>query len=146
MTSHQEGSCLWCGSTDVQWTDRLSTSSRRQWSCRECGRTWSHLSLKIRRGETLETEHGTTTATTADVAWLRQIRAFLLEVFAQQRHVEVAELREHVGLPHELDEIDRLLTLITTDCTRRGEPSLSALVSALPEAPSESDDPPTEPI
>ena len=153
MSSRQPGPCLWCDSTDVhaiQWglpagdpAERFAAASdrpaspRRQWVCRNCGRTWSHLPLKIRRGEVVETERGPIKATAADVAWLRHVRAFLLEVFAQQRHVDAAELKEHVGFPHELDEVGPLLDLLAEDCTRRGEPSLTALVEGVPETPDE---------
>lgn len=153
MSSRQHGPCLWCDSTDVhriQWglpagdpAESFSTASdvpvgpRRHWGCRSCGRTWSHLPLKIRRGEVVKTEHGPIKATAADVTWLRQIRAFLLEVFAQQRQVNASELKEHVGFPHQLDEVGHLLELLTEDCTRRGEPSLSALVAGVPETPDE---------
>ena len=153
MSSRQAGPCLWCESTDVhqiQWglptddpAEGFAAASnphpgpRRRFVCGNCGRTWSHLPLKIRRGEVVETERGPIKAAAADIAWLRQIRAFLLEVFAQQRHVDAAELKEHVGFPHQLDELGHLLELLTEDCTRRGEPSLSALVEGVPETPDE---------
>jgi hypothetical protein len=162
MSSRQPGPCLWCESSDVQkiqWgqpagglakgfaaASDLPAGPRRQWVCRNCGRMWSHLPLRVRRGEVVETEHGPIKATAADVAWLRQIRAFLLEVFAQQRQVDAAELKEHVGLPCELGEVARLLELLTEDCTRRGEPSLSALVGGVPESPDERGGPSTEKI
>ena len=162
MSSRQPGPCLWCDSTSVDAIQRAlpagdpaesfpgvsdrSSGPRQQWVCRDCGRTWSHLPLKIRRGEVVQTERGPIKATAADLTWLRQIRAFLLEVFAQQRRVDAAELKEQVGLPHQLDEVGRLLELLTEDCTRRGEPSLSALVEGVPETPDERGGPSTERI
>jgi hypothetical protein len=94
----------------------------------------------------VETERGPIKATAADVAWLRQIRAFLLEAFAQQRHVDAAELKEQVGFPHQLDEVGHLLELLTEDCTRRGEPSLRALVAGVPDTLDDRGGPPTETI
>ena len=150
MSSRQPARCLWCDSTDVirrglpaddqteDWfaaASELPAGRRPQWGCRNCGRVWSHIPLKIRRGEVIETEAGPIKATAADLAWLRQIRAFLLAVFAQQGHVDAAELKEHVGLPHQLEEVARLLELLTSDCTRRGEPSLADLVEGVPEVP-----------
>jgi hypothetical protein len=153
MSSRRPGPCLWCESTDVhqiQWGLRAGDPTegvaaapypprgpRRRFVCGNCGRTWSHLPLKIRRGEVVDTERGPIKATAADVAWLRQIRAFLLEVFAQQRRLDAAELKEHVGFPHQLDEVGHLLELLTEDCARRGEPSLSVLVEGVPETPDE---------
>jgi hypothetical protein len=162
MSSRQPGPCLWCESADVhqiQWglpagdpaqgfaaTSDPPPGPRRQFVCRDCGRTWAHLPLKIRRGEVVETELGPIKATAADVPWLRQIRAFLLEVFAQQGHVDAVELKEQVGFPHQLSEVGRLLELLTEDCTRRGEPSLSTLVEPVPVAPDEGGSAPTEMI
>jgi hypothetical protein len=150
MGSRQAARCLWCDSTDViqrglsaddqteDWfagASDLPPGRHRQCGCRNCGRVWSHVPLKIRRGEVIETGRGPIKATATDLAWLRQIRAFLLAVFAQQRHVDAADLKEHVGLPHQLEEVARLLELLTQDCTRRGEPSLTDLVDGLPEPP-----------
>jgi len=98
------------------------------------------------RGELVETERGPIKASAGDLAWVRQIRAFLLEVFAQQRQVDTAELKEHVGFPHQLHEVGRLLDLVTEDCRRRGEPSLSAFVDGVSETPDEDAGPSTEPI
>ncbi len=160
MSSRNPGPCLWCNGTDVdqiQWgrpaddpgtpfavASDPSPGPRPRWACRSCGRTWSNLPLKIRRGEVVETERGPITAASADLAWLRQIRAYLLEVFAQQRHIDAAELKEHVGFPHRLDEVGQLLELLTEDCTRRGEPSLSALVEGVPAVTDEDDAASTE--
>lgn len=147
MGSRQPGACLWCGSTDVdqiKWgrsagdpasgvadgTDPVA-GPRRRFGCRNCGRTWSHLPLKVRNGEVVETERGSIKATGLDLAWVRQIRAFLLEVFAQQRHVDATELKAGVGFPHPLDEVGQLLELLSEDCTRRGEPSLATLVDGV---------------
>ena len=150
MSSRQPARCLWCDSTDViqrglpgedPGQDGFSDASnvplgrRPKWGCRNCGRVWSHVPLKIRPGQVIETESGPIKATAADVAWLRQIRSFLLAVFAQQGHVDAAELKELVGLPHQLDEVARLLELLTHDCMRRGEPSLADLVEGVPGAP-----------
>jgi len=162
MSSRQPDPCLWCESTDVhqiQWGLRADHPAegfaaasnpppgpRRRLVCGNCGRAWSHMPLKIRRGEVVETERGPITAAAADVAWLRQIRAFLLEVFAQQRHVDAAELMEQVGLPHQIDELGHLLALLTEDCTRRGEPSLSAWVDGVPETPDQRSGASTETI
>lgn len=149
MSSRQPARCLWCDSTDVirrgpptddqaeDWfaASELPAGRRPQWGCRDCGRVWSHIPLKIRRGEVIETESGPIKATAADLAWIRQIRAFLLAVFAQQGHVNAADLRELVGLPYELHEVPRLLELLTNDCTRRGEPSLANLVEGVSVPP-----------
>lgn len=163
MSSREPGPCMWCGSTDVHRLEsgqpggvpteqrfaaasKLQSGSRVHWGCRNCGRAWSHLPLKIRRGEVVETERGPIKATAGDVAWVRQIRAFLLELFAQQRRVDASELKKHVGFPHQLDEVGRLLELVTEDCRRRGEPSLSDFVEGVPEASDEGGGPSTEPI
>lgn len=154
MSSREPGPCMWCGSTDVHKIEsgqpggvpteqglaaasNLRSGPRGRWGCRTCGRVWSHLPLKIRRGEIVDTERGPIKATAGDVAWVRQIRAFLLEVFAQQRHVDAVELKEHVGFPHHLDQVGHLLELVTEDCRRRGEPSLSDFVEGVPEASDE---------
>ena len=161
MSSREPGPCMWCGSTDVHKIEpappegvpteqgpaaasNLRSGPRGQWGCRNCGRTWSHLPLKIRRGEVIETDRGPIKATADDVAWVRQIRAFLLEVFAQQRYVDASELKDHVGFPHQLDRVGHLLELVTEDCRRRGEPSLSDFVEGAPEASGEGDGPSTE--
>jgi hypothetical protein len=68
----------------------------------------------------------------------------LLEVFAQQRHVDASELKEQVGFPHQLDEVGRLLELVSEDCRRRGEPSLSDFVEGVPEDSDEGGGPSTE--
>ena len=150
MSSRQPARCLWCDSTDViqrglpgedPSQDRFADASdllrgwRPEWGCRNCGRVWSHVPLKIRRGQVIETDSGPIKATAGDLAWLRQIRSFLLAVFAQQGHVDAAELKELVGLPHQLDDLGPLLQLLTHDCTRRGEPSLADLVDGVPEPP-----------
>ena len=149
MSSRQPARCLWCDSPDViqrglpgedPGQDRFADASNPplgrhpQWGCRNCGRVWSHVPLKIRHGQVIETESGPIKVTAVDLAWVRQIRSFLLAVFAQQGRVDAAELKELVGLPHQLDEVARLLELLTADCTRRGEPSLADLVEGVPEA------------
>lgn len=107
---------------------------------------WSHVPLKIRRGEIVETAIGAIKASRADVDWLRPIRALLLEVFAEQRPIDAAGLKEHVGFPHRLDEVARLLALLDADCSRRGEPSLADLVAGVPEPADESGGESTEMI
>lgn len=149
MSSRPPARCLWCASADVIQrglpggdpgqdgfadASSLPAGGRPEWGCRTCGRVWSHVPLKIRRGEVIDTERGPIKATAADLAWLRQIRSFLLAVFAQQSNVDVAQVKELVGLPHELDDVARLLELLTHDCMRRGEPSLADLVEAVPGA------------
>ena len=140
MGSRQLGPCLWCGSADVQTirsgmhVGDLPAGPRPQVGCRGCGRTWSHVPLKIRRGESVETSLGPIKASPSDVAWLRPIRAFLLGVFAEQRQIDAAQLKEQVGFPHELRDVARLLALLAEDCARRGEPSLADLVVDVPAA------------
>lgn len=139
MGSRQLGPCLWCGSTDVHKLQRgLPAGPLPEVGCRNCGRMWSHVPLKIRRGEAVETTLGLIKASAADVAWLRPIRAFLLGVFAEQRQIDAAQLKEQVGFPHELHDVARLLVLLAEDCARRGEPSLADLVAEPPAAPEES--------
>ena len=140
MGSRQLGPCLWCGSADVQTIqasvhrDDLPPGPRPQVGCRGCGRMWSHVPLKIRRGEAVETSLGLIKVSPSDVAWLRPIRAFLLGVFAEQRQIDAAQLKEQVGFPHELHDVARLLALLAEDCARRGEPSLADLVLEVPAA------------
>lgn len=163
MASRSQGPCLWCGSTDVhkikwglpagdvdeEWFVAASNpppGPRPQIGCRNCGRMWSHVTLKIRRGEIVETALGAIKASRADVDWLRPIRAFLLEVFAEQRQIDAAGLKDHVGFPHHLPEVARLLALLDADCSRRGEPSLADLVAGVPEPPDQSGGESTEMI
>lgn len=151
MSSRRPTSCLWCESADVrkilwglpaedpgdEWFVggcSIPPGPLPQFGCRNCGRVWSHLPLKIRRGEVVDTPVGPIKASQAGLKWVRQIRAFLLEVLAEGRHVDAAELKERVEFPHDLDDVAPLLALVAEDCTRRGEPSLAAIVAGVPSA------------
>ena len=134
MSSPRPKSCHWCGSADVRkilWGMTAGDPGDEwfvggccippgplpQFGCQDCGRAWSHVPLKIRRGEVVGTPVGPIRASQADLKWVRQIRAFLLEV-----------------VPHDLDDSAPLLALVAEDCTRRGEPSLAAIVAEVPGA------------
>lgn len=105
---------------------------RPEFGCRDCGRVWSHVPLRIRAGEVVETEQGPTVATRSDLTWVRRARLVLVEWDEHDRDIDAVELMERVELPCELDDLARLLDLLTEDCERRGEPSLSRRVAGVP--------------
>ena len=151
MSSPRPKSCQWCGSADVrkilwgmpagdpgdEWFVGgccIPPGPLPQFGCQDCGRVWSHVPLKIRSGEIVGTLVGPIRASQADLKWVRQIRAFLLEVVVEGRHIDAAEMKEQVEFPHDLDDVAPLLALVSEDCTRRGEPSLAAIVAGVPGA------------
>ncbi|GAA2719731.1 hypothetical protein [Cellulomonas aerilata] len=86
------------------------------------------MTSTLRTGEKVVVRGRTVTVTELASACLPRVRDRLVEAARAGETVTYGELREELGLPYLVQGMGRLLDLLSEDCARRGEPSLSSLV------------------
>jgi hypothetical protein len=82
----------------------------------------------LRAGETVTTDKRRIHVSERDVESVALMRAMLIEEARARATVTYGELVRDLALPTSPKGLGRLLDLLSEDCTRRGEPTLAAIV------------------
>ena len=82
----------------------------------------------LSQGERIPMKGRLVTVTATAFRHLPAVRDALIEVARKRETITYGDLKADVGLPYRPQGMGRLLDLLTVDCSRRGEPSLAAVV------------------